>query len=166
MENNTCNLTEMMKTGVDFLNIVVSKDEVLRQDISVPLKILNQLIASPNTAIYFMERVDIALDGYNERRDELWEIPEVRNYVVMLDAAFPYWLYFLSKNGGGLYVVVKCFLLPFLTPEGEKEINLPKLDKYLTNRGFPAMNQVCEYTGLSDEANIEMTNRVVNYFIG
>lgn len=165
MEKYPYSLTEMMEAGVDFLNIVITKDEVLKQDISTPMKILEQLIASPNTASYFMERVDIAIDGYNERRDELWEIPEVRDYVVMLDAAFPYWLYFLSKNGGGLYVVVKCFLLPFLTPEGEKEINLPKLDKYLTNRGFPAMNQVCEYTDLSEEANIEMTNRVVNYFI-
>ena len=83
----------------------------------------------------------------------------------MLDAAFPYWFYFLSKSGKGLYVIVKCFLLPFLTPEGEKEYNIPTLEKYLLERGFPAMNQVCEFTGLSNEKNVEMTNRVIDYLV-
>lgn len=158
-------LSELMNSGVDFLNIVISRNEIQKQDIDTPMSILQQLISSPIIARYFMERVDIAFDGYNHHHDELWEIPEVRNYVNELDNAFPYWFYFLSKNGGGLYVIVKCFLLPFLTPEGEKEINVPRLEKYFTNRGFPAMNQVCDYTNLSEEANVEMTNRVLNYFI-
>ena len=58
METHTYNLTEMMNAGVDFLNIVISKDDLLKQDISTPMKTLQQLIASPNTASYFMERVD------------------------------------------------------------------------------------------------------------
>lgn len=164
-KSNTLNLEELMESGVDFLNIVVSKNEILNHDISASMSILQQLLASPTIAKYFMERVDIAFDGYNYHHDELWEIPEVRNYVNELDSAFPYWFYFLSKNGGGLYVIVKCFLLPFLTPEGENEINLPRLEKYFEKRGFPAMNQVCDYTNLSEEANVEMTNRVLNYFI-
>ena len=165
MKEHTYNLSEMMEAGVDFLNIVITKDEVLKQDISKPIKMLQQLIASPETSRYFMERVDIAFDGYNEYRDELWEIPEVRNYVVMLDGAFPFWFYFLSKNGKGLYVIVKCFLLPFLTAQGEKEHNMPKLEKYMLERGFPAMNQVCDFTGLSNDENIAMSNRVLSYLI-
>lgn len=163
MEKHTNNLTEMIEAGVDFLNIVISKDDVLKKDFSSPMNILQQLIASPKVALYFKERVDIYIDGYNECRDELWEIPEVRNYVNELDEKFPFWLYFLSKNGGGLYVIIKCFLLPFLTPEAENEYNIPKLEGYLLNRGFLAMNQICEYTGLSEEENVEMTNRGLKY---
>ena len=163
MKERTYNLNEMMEAGIDFLNILITKDEVLKQDISTPIKMLQQLIANPETSRYYMERVDIAFDGYNEYRDELWEIPEVRNFVVALDAEFPYWFYFLSKTGKGLYVIVKCFLLPFLTPEGEKEHNMPKLENYLQEQGFPAMNQVCYFTGSSEEENIAMSNRVLNY---
>ena len=155
----------MMQSEVDLLNIVISRDEVLKQDIKVAMSILDQLISSPPIAEYFKERVDIAFNGYDHYREELWEIPDVRNYVEELDAKFPYWLYFLSKNGNGLYVIIKCFLLPFLTPEAEVEINNPKLQSYLINRGFLAMNQVCEYIGLSEEENVEMTNRVLKYLV-
>lgn len=165
MKENRYNLTEMMEAGVDFLNIVISRDEVMRQDISTTMNILSQLFKSPQIANYFKERVDIAFSGYDQHRDELWEIPDVRDYVAKLDAQFPYWLYFLSKNGSGLYVIIKCFLLPFLVPEAEEEYNKPKLQTYLLDRGFLAMNQVCEFTGLSEEENVEMTNRVLKYLI-
>ena len=96
-------------------------------------------------------------------RSELWEIPEVRNYIVELDSQFPYWLYFLSKDGMGLYVILKCFLLPFLNPDGEKEINGKRLQNYLEQRGFLAMNHLCEITNITEKENAEMTDRLMNY---
>jgi guanosine-3',5'-bis(diphosphate) 3'-pyrophosphohydrolase len=156
---------EIMKAGVDYLNITISRESVINNNFEEAMHILRQLTSNIAVTKYFCERVDISFDGYNETSEELWEIPEVRNYVLELDNQFPYWLYFLSKNGSGLYTIIKCFLLPFLKPEAEIEINSKKLQNYMVERGLLAMNHLCELAQLTKEENIEMTNRVMNYLM-
>lgn len=163
MNSHHNNLRDLVDSGIDFINIVISKEEVDARDYSGPLDILNQLISEVSIAQYFKERVDIGFDGYNNTSDELCEIPEVRNYIVELDSYFPFWLFFLSKECTGLYVVIKCFLLPYLAPEANRRLIGPKLREYLENRGFPAMNHLCEVVEISEMENIEMTNRLVQY---
>ena len=110
-----------MKPIGDPLCIVVSRDEVCRQDTSSVLSILKSLLKTPDTARAYMERVDVGFHGYDEDPRELDEIEEVREYVHKLDAAFPYWLFFLSKHMLGLQCIVFCHLLPFLTERGKAE---------------------------------------------
>jgi hypothetical protein len=100
-------LKEIKSSGIDFLNIAISREEVLNNDFTNPLETLSQLTSDITFIEYFRERVDISFEGYNGTSVELWEIPEVRNYVAELDSKFPFWLYFLSKNGEGLYIIIK-----------------------------------------------------------
>ena len=94
---------------------------------------------------------------------ELFEIPEVREFVYALDEQFPYWLFFLDKSALGLQCLAHCFLPPFLTAEARQRIHREQLAELLSKRWFPAMNQVCEWVGFS-EAQIEtLTNRSVDY---
>ncbi len=157
------NLKEIMAAGVDFLTIIISKDQVDRNDISISNNILQQLITDVEFTNHFRERIEVSFDGYDNTTKEIWEIPEVRNFVVELDSKFPYWLYFLTKNGGGLLAVLKCFLLPHLMPEADKQINGIRLKKYLDNRGFPAMNYACNIANISEAENITMTDRFFGY---
>jgi hypothetical protein len=156
-------LDDLINSGIDYLIISISKEEIINMDFSNTLHLLNQLTSKIEFIEFFRERVDISIDGYDNARDELWEIPIVRNYIVELDTKFPYWLYFLSKNGNGLKVIINCFLVPFLKPLAAKEINGKRLQEYLEKRGFLAMNQLCKIANLSEEENIEMTNRLVKY---
>ena len=161
--NNSIKVTELISAGIDFLSFTISKEEILKKDFTGSMNILEQLTSNISVTKYFRERVDIFFDGYNETSSELWEIPEVRDYVAELDAKFPYWLFFLSKNGHGLLVVLKCFLLPFLRPEMENEMNGKRLKSYLENRGLLAMNHLCKVVGVTEQENIEMTKRLINY---
>lgn len=157
------NLKEIMAAGVDFLTIIISKDQVDRNDISISNNILQQLITDVEITNHFRERIEVSFDGYDNTTKEIWEIPEVRSFVVELDSKFPYWLYFLTKNGGGLFAVLRCFLLPHLMPEADKQINGIRLKKYLDNRGFPAMNHACNIANISEAENINMTDRFFEY---
>jgi hypothetical protein len=163
MSEGQIKVEDLISTRIDFLNITISKESIINNDFTEPMNILRQLTSSKSVIEYFRERVDISFDGYNNTREELYEIPEIRNYVSELDNLFPYWLYFLSKNSSGLLVIIKCFLLPFLKPDAEQEINGKKLQDYLEQRGFLAMNHLCELTNISEQEKIEMTNRLVNY---
>lgn len=152
-----------MKPIGDSLCIIVSRDEVIRQDVAPALSTLKSLLKTPETARAYKERVEIAFDGYNDDSRELDEIEEVRDYAQKLDAEFPFWLFFLSKHMLGLQCIVFCHLLPFLSEAGRAKHHPRQLDELLTKRWFPAMNYMAEYAGLTEKELEEMTDRFFMY---
>ncbi len=145
--------------------IVVSRAEIDAQDTSSVLGALSSLIESPERARRFLEKVDIAFHGYNDTAEELFEIESVRNYVYALDKKFPFWLFFLDKSGTGLQCIAYCFLPPFLTPEAKAKYFPERLNDLLTRRWFPAMNQICEWVGFTEQQIEELTDRSVEYLL-
>lgn len=133
------------------LGLVISKSEVELMDTSVALGVLKRLIESPITAREFVERVDISFNGYDHTQQELFEIPEVRKFVYLLDEQFPFWLYFLSKRHFGLQCLLLCFIPPFLTDDVRPRIFREQINQLLINRWFPAMNYICEYVWFSEK---------------
>lgn len=147
----------------DPLVIVISRAEVESHDTSVAMSVLNQLCTSPQVARGHLERVEIAFHGYDHQADELFEIPAVRQYVQELDNQFPYWLYFLSKRHLGLQCLLYCFLPPFLKEEARNRIFPERINQLLTERWYPAMAQMCQLTGLSDEQVEQLVDRALQY---
>lgn len=147
----------------DPLIIVVSQAEVESLDTSIAMSVLNQLCTSLQVARSHLERVDIAFHGYDHQADELFEIPAVRQYVQELDNQFPYWLYFLSKRHLGLQCLLYCFLPPFLKEEARNRIFPERINQLLTQRWYPAMAQMCQLTGLSDEQVEQLVDRALQY---
>jgi hypothetical protein len=150
----------------DFVTIVVTRQEIQAGNKTNVLESLKTLISSPETARKWFERVDIAIDGYNETREELFEIVEVRNFVQELDDEFPFWLFFLSKRDTGLQCIAYCFLPPFLTQAAKAEIFPQQLDSLLSKRWFPAMNQLCDWVGMQEDDIEMLSDRSVQYLLG
>ena len=71
--------------------IVITRQEVESVNITRALNLLQPLLASPQTARSHFEKIDVAFDGYDDDTRELFEIPDVRDFVFKLDEAFPYW---------------------------------------------------------------------------
>jgi hypothetical protein len=107
----------------------------------------------------------VAFHGYDQDSRELFEIPEVREYVSALDSQFPFWLFFLTKFGLGLQCIMLCFMPPYLTEKARETIHPQRLDDLLSIRWFPAMNRVCELVGFTERQIESLTNGVVDYFI-
>jgi hypothetical protein len=147
----------------DHVSVIISRSEVEVGEIAPALGILKQFLVSPEIMAEYFERVDIGFRGYDQDSRELFEIPEVRNYVYKLDDKFPFWLFFLSKTHLGLQCLILCFLPPYLTPKAKARLFPAKIQELLSERWFPAMNQLCVHVGFS-EAQIEsLTDRVVKY---
>ncbi|MCC6363148.1 MAG: hypothetical protein IT165_06455 [Bryobacterales bacterium] len=147
----------------DFLTVVISREQVEAGDIAATLGVLQRLVESPKTARDFAERVDIAFQGYDDVREELFEIPEVRSFVARLDEQFPYWLFFLSKHCRGLQCLLLCFLPPSLTEAARARIFPSRIGDHLTRRWFPAMNHICRYAAFSVQEVNALTDRVEAY---
>lgn len=149
----------------DFMTIIVSKEEILSGDTKGVLEALRALISTPESALQWKEKLDFAVDGYNDVQSELFEIPEVREFITAVDEEFPFWLFFLSKHAVGLQFIAYCFLPPFLNPDASKRVFLERLDDLLSRRWFPAMNQVCDWVGLSEIEIESMSDRSVDYLL-
>ena len=147
----------------DPLVVAVSRQEVESGLTTPALSTLRKLMESPELARSFFERVEVTFFGYDNDPRELFEIDEVRSFVRKIDDEFPFWLFFLSKRHTGLQCLMLCKLPPFLTEEGRSEIFPKRISELLTKRWFPAMNQTCEYAGLSETEIRELTDRVVKY---
>jgi len=145
--------------------IIVSREEVQRQDTSSVLKALRAFLKSPTTAKSYLERLEIAFDGYNNHAEELFEIQEVREFVYLLDEEFPFWLFFLDKSGLGLQCISLCFMPPYLSDEARAKIFPERLDDLLTRRWFPAMNQICDWVGMSEKEIEDLSERSVEYLL-
>lgn len=145
--------------------IIISRAEVDNKDTSSVVGALRALVASPEVALQYFESVDIAFHGYDNTREELFEILEVREFVYALDEQFPYWLFFLDKSALGLQCLAYCFLPPFLTAEAKQKIYPERLNKLLNSRWFPAMNHVCEWVGFDDDQIEVLTDRAVEYLL-
>lgn len=143
--------------------IVVSLSDVEALDITSTLEVLKQLIKSPTTSRHFVEKVDIAFEGYDHTSEELFEIQEVREFVHELDEQFPYWLFFLSKYFYGLQCILLCHLPPFLTEEAKSRTFPEEIGELLTKRWFPAMNHICEYAGFIERQIERLTENAVKY---
>jgi len=153
----------LTEPALDPLWIIVSREEVHALDISTPMSVLTNLLRSPENARAYKERVDIAFHGYDSDSRELHEIEEVRTYVQKLDAEFPYWLFFLSKQMLGLQCIVFCHLLPSLTAEGKAKQHPRQLEQLLQKRWLPAMAQIAQYAGLSEKDVDDLMERFFLY---
>jgi hypothetical protein len=148
---------------VDYIAIVISKRQVETSDYSEIVETLKSLLETPIKAKQFKENVDISFDGYDQDTRELFEIPEVRNYIFDLDNQFPFWLFFLSKFGTGLQCIFYSMMPPFLTSEAKATIFPQKMSEILLNRWFPAMNQICEFVGMNEKEIESLSDRGVSY---
>jgi hypothetical protein len=145
--------------------ITISREEVEALQTSSVMSVLRSCLVSTQRVLALFEKLDVAFHGYNDDPRELCEIPEVREYVSVLDCQFPYWLFFLTKQGLGLQCIMYCFMPPYLSEEGRRTILPRKLDELLSKRWFPAMNQLCMAVDFSEQQIQELTTSVVNYFI-
>lgn len=147
------------------LVVVVSRENVEQCDITPTVAVLARLLESVSVIRSFEERVDIAFHGYDSHPAELCELVEVRAFVQKLDEQFPYWLYFLTKEGTGLQALALCFLPPFLTEDGKRSHWPERLRALLDRRWFPALGELCTRVGLDESATQQRMAAAVHYFV-
>lgn len=110
--------------------------------------------------------VSLVFEGYESQKDELYQNPFVRAFIVRLTEQFPYWLHYLRKDDDSLYVLMMCLL----GPEGMKvtdsigakvtvEIISQKFNEVLMDL-FGHMNALYADYGLTQAENSDMTQQV------
>jgi hypothetical protein len=152
-----------MIAEIDYLQIIISKEEIENNDLSQTLKQLNYLIKDKGTLERFHQRLDIGVSGYDNDKRELFEVPEVRKYLQDLDSKFPYWFYFLNNLHRSSLHLITFSCIDSKIENGRLHYDTASLQNFL-NTHFAYMNQICDFVGMANEDNELLTELVLNNF--
>jgi hypothetical protein len=152
-------------SGVDFLFVVASREDVERGDIVPTLNTLNVLVSSRESALKYRGRVDLRVHGYDDDPRELFEISEVREYLRRLDERFPYWFFFLTTETDALKLVMFSLCGITRVSPATTSVNQTDFQNFIA-RHFGAFNHVFDAFGVDERINIEMSGELEDYFFG
>jgi hypothetical protein len=155
---------DILKAGaVDFVGIVVNRQDVQTSDVNPTLKILNRFLQDRETVVRFRGQLDLSFEGYDEDERELHEIDAVRRFVADLDRKFPFWFYFLNLRSDALAAIFLC--LCRYSRESDRMLVPDKAEwERLLAEHFVAVNWLFVNYGLDDRANEALTMQVSDYF--
>jgi hypothetical protein len=152
-------------SGVDFLFVVTSREDVERGDIGPTLNTLNSLVSSRENALKYRGRVDLRVHGYDDDPRELFEIPEVREYLRRLDERFPYWFFFLTTETDALKLLMFSLCGINKVSPTTTSVNQTDFQNFIAYH-FGAFNHVFDAFGVDEQLNVEMSEELEDYFLG
>jgi len=156
------------------LNLVVDKADILKltnfdiKNVFERLQVNNELVTK------MREKVDIWIHGYNEDSRELYEIPEIKEWIFKAFEDISGWTYFLAKERYSSFLKILQLCKMKITPikgseylqDGLKrkkiEIDFASGAPFLRDL-FDDLNSFCDKHKISDEINIEITDNLMKY---
>lgn len=150
----------------DLIVILLDQVNISVSNTAPAVAALRVLLLDPARVRQFAGRVTFVFDGYDDQKNELYQNPIVRAFVVRLTEQFPYWLHFVRKDDDALFVLVMCLMGPDGVtvehrPGGRVRLAMDS-DKFndVVMTLFGHMNALYEDYGLSDAENSAMTQQV------
>lgn len=113
-------------------------------------------------------RVEITFNGYDDDKRELFEIPEVRQYIPLLDAALPEIFFFAwsHEQASTIRTLVFCqtriINKKIISPSGRYRIEIDSefVSQFMT-RHWPGLNEMTEWLEISENDNKEICYRLL-----
>lgn len=163
-------LNQLLTTGSRRIIFRIPKEEITNKKFDFITNALQRIQATPELILSLKSKVDITFDDYEDDKRELYEMQEVKEWIIKLFNLSNCWPYLmtLDRASGFLKLAFFCFV--------------PLTKKYVVNHRFKVefetkhssefvtilfqkLNDYCIEHGLSSETNIEITNKIVKYFV-
>ncbi len=153
----------LKQLDADPLVVVISKSEIETLNITPALETLSKLLSDRGTALQYKGRVLLCVKGYDSDSRELYEVPEVKKYIQLLDSRFPYWFFFLSIERGALRLMAFCLCRTVNVKPGIASPNNMDMAQFMMNH-FTALNCLCSQLGLPDAFVETLSMKIDNHF--
>jgi hypothetical protein len=121
-------------------------------------------LLTPTNVKRFRRMVSLTIDGYAEDPRDLYIIDEVREWVRLLDIAFPFWLYFADLRPESVLRWWPLCLCSWRQVPGGKLIEPTELRAFVTPR-LQAVHRLCMAREVP-QATFEATAREAIAFYG
>lgn len=152
----------IIKNQANYLILSIQRQDIENMKVSKYAKMLNALYPNVLITHNLSESMDIEIKGYENDTRELWQIPEVRNFIRELNREFSQWFYFLDKNSEILYDITMCICGKSFTGENKYTINNLLLHDFINNQ-LKNLNEVCYYLNDIEKYEELKTNAFAYY---
>jgi hypothetical protein len=152
-------MSELIDGKIQAIGYEVSRQEIETGNITFAANRLRELVATKESAIAAMERVAIAVDGYNDDSREVWDISEARNWVIRLFRECPFIAFLAIPSSNTLELLAICYC-----KEDEALMFQPSKVKEFIELSFGALNELTQRYAISIEINKRITHHVFSVF--
>ena len=143
--------------------LAVPRDDIDRCDVGLVVNALRAALRSCTSPNEVHGSLQLTFSGFEVDERELWEIPEVREYVRALDEAFPYWFYLADLSTELLKLLAFCLSRVRVVGAGMTTINQDDLQLFF-ERHFGAMNELLDHWKVPESENVAVSEQIVEYF--
>lgn len=129
------NNTEEIKKAT-LLCYSISKREIIQKDYSRIFKFFDKLTKA---GIYAKEKIHISFGGYDNDKREIYEIPEIREYVKNVCDKYGYLFYFINQIDNNRSLIFACLCdFKSIHINGSNKVNLEiiynnEINKHIEN---------------------------------
>lgn len=167
---NEWKLNEIIKKGNNRILFRIPKEEIIGNKFDFITDALERIQNTPELILHLKSRVDISFDNYEDDPRELFEILEVKEWIVELfkkSNCFPY-LFAMDRASGfmklAFFAHIPIIKKSIVDGRFKLEYETEVASKFIDNL-FAKLNEYCQENGLSYETNVEMTDKIIAYFI-
>ncbi len=154
----------------DYLHFIIDRPEVEAQDISRTREFFDRLRVTRELALENQGKVELSFFGYEDDLRELFEIPEVREYISILSPALPELFFFVRTQEPTSTLKTFAFCQTNVSwVDGRSTRLVTKQVVYDTDKvadfllfGYSGLNEMIEWLALPLEENIRISAAVAH----
>ena len=96
-----------------YVALEFGRQEVERGDISEASIVIKDLYSSKEKSLKYQGKLNLKFDGYNEDSREIYEIPEIVQWLQKLDRLQIPWFWLVNTSSGSqnLLILLSCILI-------------------------------------------------------
>jgi hypothetical protein len=167
---NEWKLNQLLTTGSKRIIFRIPREEITNKRFDFITSALRRIQATPDLILSLKGKVDISFDNYDDDKRELFEIQEVKDWIIELYSLSNCWPYLMALDQASAFLKLAfyCFV-PFIEKrivDGrfQLEYETKNSSLFLWNL-FEKLNDYCKQNGLSEETNKEISEKIIKYFV-
>ena len=137
--------------------LLISRREVEQGDLASVLSRLKVFRANREDTWLYRGQMSLIVAGYDDDARELVDIAAVRDLLRRLEAAWPFWAYFLNQVDDSIKILLSCAAGKRFLGRGAVEMDPAAVGRVL-GHGFGGMNLIFDEHGFP-EAELEAQSR-------
>lgn len=141
----------LLTRQVSALGVHIPRESIEAGD-DWPVEFLHRMVANPEQAAGYRQRIELSVGGYDDDPRELWEVPEAREYLIRLFLACPFVFLLVHPAGRTLRLLMACWLHG---TEHDGDGRARRVEEFF-NWAFVGLNEVMYRLAISEEVNREV----------
>jgi len=147
--------------------VAVSRTDVESNNVQPTLDSLRSLLQDPAQIPGNLGRLVLSFEGFGKNSgaiwwDEVWQVPQSRLFVEMLDQEFPFWFFFADLSGDTLYTIAASVCR--IEVRGSQTIFNKEDLLAFDVRQFESMNEIFRKWNLPDDEKSARVELLTQYF--